>query len=116
MIRFSFVMCLVAAACGGGGTKAKGGGAKGSAAQGAGQKGGGTAQSDHSMGNDMGATYEGVTCDASTDGLAWCDSDTEIAFCAGGEWWLLDCSAPAIGGDFCGDDGETVDCYAASEF
>ena len=62
----------------------------------------------------MGASYEDVTCDSSTEGLAWCDSDTEIAFCASGTWWLLDCSG--VGGDFCGDDGETVDCYAADEF
>ena len=35
---------------------------------------------------------------------------TTIIFCSGGEWWALDCQG--IGGDFCGDDGETVDCYA----
>jgi hypothetical protein len=117
MVRFSFAMCLVVAACtSGGGSKAKGGGAKGTDAQSAGQKSGGTAESDHSKGTDKGNTYDGVTCDATTDGLAWCDSDTDIALCAGGEWWLLDCSSPEIGGDFCGDDGQTVDCYAASEF
>jgi hypothetical protein len=116
MVRFSFVMCLVAAAACGGGSKAKGGGAKGQAAQSANQKAGGGAEGDHSKGTDKGAMYEGVTCDSSTDGLAWCDSDTEIAVCAGGEWWLLDCSSDQIGGDFCGDDGATVDCYLASEF
>lgn len=108
---------LVLAACGGSSAKAtKGGGAKGTSAQSSGQKAGGMATADKSKGTDKGATYEGVTCDASTEGLAWCDSDTEIAFCAGGEWWLLDCANPQIGGDFCGDDGNTIDCYASDEF
>ncbi len=81
-----------------------------------GQKAGGNAESDHSKGTDSGATYDGITCDSSTEGLAWCDSATNIAVCAGGEWWVLDCSSDAIGGDFCGDDGETIDCYASDEF
>jgi hypothetical protein len=104
------------AACGGGGSKTKGGGVKGTAAKTSGQKAGGTAEGDKSKGTSMGESYEGVTCDASTEGLAWCDSVTDIAFCAGGTWFLLDCSHPDIGGDFCGDDGETIDCYAADEF
>ena len=113
-----FVMVAIAsaAACGGGGKAQKGGGAKGSAAKDSGQKGGGNVSMDKSKGSQQGETYEGVTCDASTEGLAWCDSETEIAFCSDGVWWLLDCSHPDIGGDFCGDDGTTVDCYAADEF
>jgi hypothetical protein len=98
------------------GKASKGGGQKGTAAMGTGQKAGSSAEGDKSKGMDESATYEGVTCDSSTEGLAWCDSDTDIAFCAGGEWWLLDCSHPDIGGDFCGDDGDTIDCYAASDF
>src|SRR4051812_46954653 len=98
------------AACGGGSKPAKRGGTKGSAATDSGQKAGGMASADKSKGTDMGASYDGVTCDSSTEGLAWCDSDTNIAFCSGGEWWILDCSHPDIGGDFCGDDGSTVDC------
>jgi len=113
------ILALVAmasiAACGGS-SKQKGGGAKGSAAKDAGQKGGGNVTSDKSKGTQQGQTYEGVTCDSSTEALAWCDDDINIAFCSGGIWWLLDCSQPAIGGDFCGDDGTTVDCYAADEF
>ena len=115
MLRYSFVLFLVAAA--GCGSKAqKGGGAKGAAAQSSGQKAGGNSESDHTKGTDSGSTYEGVLCDSSTEGLAWCDSDTNLAVCAAGEWWVLDCSSELIGGDFCGDDGTTVDCYAASEF
>jgi hypothetical protein len=109
------VIAAAFAACGGG-SKTKGGGAKGSAAKDAGQKGGNNVKMDKSMGTQMGETYEGVTCDSSTEGLAWCDDDVNIAFCSGGAWWLLDCSQPAIGGDFCGDDGSTVDCYASDEF
>jgi|SRR5215510_10940242 len=111
------VAAMAMAACGSSGSKAqKGGGSKGAAAKDSGQKGGGNVMTDKSKGTQQGETYEGVTCDASTEGLAWCDSDTEIAFCSGGAWWLLDCSHPDIGGDFCGDDGTTVDCYAADEF
>lgn len=109
------VIAAAFAACGGG-SKTKGGGAKGSAAKDAGQKGGGNVSMDKSKGTQMGDTYEGVTCDSSTEGLAWCDDDVDIAFCSAGTWWLLDCSQPAIGGDFCGDDGTTVDCYASDEF
>ena len=103
------------AACGGGNKPAKGGGSKGTAAKGSGQKAGGMAEADKSKGTDQGATYLDVTCDETTEGLAWCDSDTNIAFCSGGEWWILDCSHPDIGGDFCADDGTNVDCYASSE-
>jgi hypothetical protein len=110
------VIAMMAAACGGGGSKSKGGGAKGASAKDSGQKGGGNVSTDKSKGTDKGETYEGVTCDSSAEGLAWCDSTTEVAFCAGGEWWLLDCSHPDIGGDFCGDDGTTIDCYATDEF
>ena len=103
-------------ACSGGSKPQKGGGQMGTAAKDAGQKAGGHAEGDKSKGTDMGSTYDSVTCDSSTEGLAWCDSETNIAFCAGGEWWILDCSHPDIGGDFCGDDGQTVDCYANDEF
>ncbi len=108
----TIMMVLVAAAvaaCGGDSKPTKGGGAKGSAAMGTGQMSGSKANDNKSMGTDQGATYEGVTCDASAEGLAWCDDDFDIAFCSGGEWWLLDCS---VLGAYCGDDGFTVDCYA----
>lgn len=114
---FLISIASLAIACGSGGGKSKGGGSKGTGAQSSGQKAGGNAEGGKSMGTQEGETYEGVTCDSSTEGLAWCDSDTEVAFCSDGAWWLLDCSHPDIGGDFCAeaDDG-TVDCYAADEF
>jgi hypothetical protein len=112
----TFALAAMAAmpACGGGG-KAKGGGQKGAGAAGAHQQGGGNVAGDKTKGKTEGSVYDGVTCDATTEGLAWCDSATEVAFCAGGEWYLLDCAAPEIGGDVCAEDGETIDCYAADE-
>jgi hypothetical protein len=95
-------------------SKTKGGGAKGAAAKDAGQKVGGTASGDTSSATDSGAVYEEVTCDDTDDGLAWCDSDTSLVFCSGGHFYLLDCSG--VGGDVCGDDGSTIDCYAEADF
>lgn len=114
MWKAMFVVLVAVTACGGD-EKSKGGGARGSAATGSGQQAGGNAASGRSNGSNMGSTYLGVTCDASTEGLAWCDSDTDLAFCTGGDWYLLDCSHAAIGGDFCAEDDDTVDCYAADE-
>jgi hypothetical protein len=94
----------------------KGGGQKGTAAKGSGQKVGGRATADKSKGADKGAVYQDLTCDADLEGLSWCDSASEIAFCSGGEWWILDCTHPDIDGDFCGDNGNTVDCYLAADF
>ncbi len=117
MLRLSLFLVVVVAACSSSsGSKTKGGGATGASAMSSGQKAGGNAVADHSKGTDDGAAYDGITCDASTEGLAWCDSDTNLAVCAGGEWWVLDCSSAEIGGDFCGDDGQTIDCYANDEF
>ncbi len=111
---FILFTALTLAACGGS-KAAKGGGQKGTAAKDSGQKAGGTAETDKSKGTMQGETYEGVECTTDTEGLAWCDSDTEIAFCSGGQWWLLDCSHPDIGGDYCAESDDTVDCYAADE-
>jgi hypothetical protein len=94
----------------------KGGGAKGVAAKDSGQRVGGHASHDRAKGSDHGATYDDLTCAGELEGLAWCDSATELAFCSAGEWWVLDCSHPDIDGDFCGEVGTTVDCYATSEF
>jgi hypothetical protein len=93
----------------------KGAGQKGTAAKDSGQKVGGHAGHDRSKGQDKGATYEDLACDDSLEGLAWCDSDTELAFCSSGQWWVLDCSHPDIDGDFCAESGSTVDCYAEAE-
>jgi hypothetical protein len=114
---FAFVMVPTVGAlegCKGSSSKVKGGGARGADAQSAGQKVGGTASGDTSMAMDNGASYEEVTCDSSDDGVGWCDSDTNLVFCSSGHFYLLDCSQ--IGGDFCGEDGTTIDCYAAADF
>jgi hypothetical protein len=100
--------------CSSSSSKAKGGGAKGAAAQMAGQTAGGTATGAMSSATDDGATYEQVTCDASDEDVAWCDSDTALVFCSGGHFYSLDCTT--ISGDFCGEDGTTIDCYAATDF
>ena len=113
-IAASMIAALVPAAACSKSSKSKGGGEKGAAAQTAQQKAGATAKGDQSNASDKGADYETVTCDDSDEGLGWCDSETEIVFCAGGHFWVLDCAG--IGGDFCGDDGSTIDCYAESDF
>jgi hypothetical protein len=118
------VAAMFVAACGGASPGAqgpsahaqKGGGAKGVAAKDSGQRVGGHAVNDRTKGQDRGATYDELTCADELEGLAWCDSATELAFCSGGEWWVLDCSHPEIDGDFCGEVGTTVDCYATAEF
>jgi hypothetical protein len=94
----------------------KGGHHRGAEARGAHQHVGEHAAHDREHGEHHGASYDDVGCDADDDGLAWCDSETTLAFCSAGEWWVLDCSHPDIAGDYCGDSGETVDCYVASEF
>lgn len=95
------------AACGSKEVK-KGGGAKGSAAKEGDQKTGSEAKKEKGKASQMGEDYDGVTCDSSTEGLGWCEDDFAIAFCSSGSWYILDCAE--IGG-FCGDDGETIDCY-----
>jgi hypothetical protein len=102
-------IALALAACGTSNTPSKGSSAKGADAKGAGQKTGSTATSDKSMASSDGASYESVTCDDTEEGVAWCDDDTHVVFCSGGAWYSLDCSA--IGGDFCAESDDTVDCY-----
>ena len=118
LIRISFALALVTAlslACGApaaAGAKTKGGGEKGSAAKDAGQKTGGTASGKTDQATNSGADVDGITCDDSLEGVAWCESDTEIIFCTGGSWYLLDCVAFDETA-FCGiDEAATVDCYA----
>ena len=69
---------------------------------------------DRSRGSERIATafgdlYEGVFCNDTTEGIGWCDDDVTLAYCSLGTWWLLDCTD--VGGDYCNDDGITVDCY-----
>ena len=114
ILALALPIAAVASGCSSSSKLQKGGGAKGAAAQSANQKVGGTATGDLSAATDNGATYEEVTCDDSDDGLGWCDSDTEVVFCSGGHFYVLDCSS--VDGDFCGEDGSTIDCYTAAEF
>lgn len=104
---------LLAPGCSKKGAATKGGGDKGVQAISDGQKVGGTASGDESQASDMGATYEEVTCDDTNDGAGWCDTDVDLVFCSGGEFYVLDCSSV---GDFCGEEATTIDCYAESEF
>ena len=87
----------------------KGTTARGSDAQAAGQTVGDSSRSSKRYATNFGDYYEGMFCNAFSEGLAWCDDDVTIAYCSLGTWWLLDCYD--IGADFCGDDGITVDCY-----
>jgi hypothetical protein len=98
---------------GGGGTKGTG---KGSSAKTAAaaktekQKAGGKAEGAQSKAQSKGDTYEEITCDAETEDLGFCGDETQIVFCNGGTWYVLDCSAAAEGA-FCGEEGDVVDCY-----
>lgn len=122
-MKTHLLILMMFAACGGsspethepGAHAQRGGGVKGEAARDAHQRAGGHAEHDRSHGEDRGATYAGLTCDESLEGLSWCDSETELAMCAAGEWWLLDCSHPDIDGDVCAESGATTDCYATAE-
>jgi hypothetical protein len=122
--KLTFVLCaaamLVAAAgCssskGSSANAKKGSDAKGAAAKTAGQTTGGTATSNVSSATDKGTSYEDATCDADLEGTAWCDDDTTVIFCSGGNWYALDCAQ--IGGDLCAEtiDAHVVDCDAPSD-
>src|SRR5258706_4003292 len=70
---------------------------------------GGTSRSSTRYATDFGDLYEGMFCNAYSEGTAWCDDDYTIAYCSYDTWYLLDCTD--IGYDVCGDDGNIVDCY-----
>lgn len=93
----------------------KGGGSKGTAAASAKQKPGATASGAKASGVAKGAELDGATCDGTTDGVAWCDSDSTVVLCSDGAWLAIDCSA--IGGDVCATDLDTltVDCVVVDE-
>lgn len=96
--------------------KKKGAGSKGAtAAKSSSQKAGSTAANKASTGTKKGDTVDDVKCDASIEGVAWCNSDTEIILCTAGEWYAVDCAA-AVGG-VCGDDLDTntIDCYGTGD-
>ncbi len=108
MIRSALFVLVCATACGSSNPPTPGSSSTGSGAIESGQTAGDTARSSRDSIAD-GDVYEGVTCDLSTDGLAWCDDDYTVAYCSDYTWWLVDCSAI---GDVCAefDDG-TVDCW-----
>ncbi|MFT3693670.1 MAG: hypothetical protein QM831_11055 [Kofleriaceae bacterium] len=58
--------------------------------------------------SDDPSVYEGLTCDDSTQGVAWCDDDFNVVYCSGGIWRDFDC---AYLGQYCASDGYDVDCY-----
>jgi hypothetical protein len=109
-IKLALTFAIAMAACGGTNGPSKGSSAKGSDAAAAGQKAGGTAEGDMSMATSDGSSFDDATCDDSDEGVAWCDDDTTIVFCSGGSFYSLDCGS--IGGDFCAELDDTVDCYA----
>ena len=59
-----------------------------------------------------GDEYDGLICDAYSEGEAFCADEVTFVYCSGGEWWELDCVYD-VGADFCGehDSDNTVDCY-----
>src|SRR5262245_6646141 len=105
-------------ACGGSSSgKKPGGGARGEMAAKTGdQSTGSNAKGDKAQATNEGPTANDATCDAELEGVAWCDSDSKIIFCAEGAWYALDCA------DFeaeaqCAFDEESlvVDCFVVSE-
>ncbi|HZO11938.1 MAG TPA: hypothetical protein VFB62_01725, partial [Polyangiaceae bacterium] len=58
------------------------------------------------------AVWDGLSCNGSTEGVAFCDSKTSLIFCADNAWREIDC-ARAVSGSFCGYDSAThrVDCF-----
>lgn len=107
-----FVASLVTLAAGCGAKKAGGARSASSATADKGsQKTGSSAASNQSSATNQGGSRDGVACDASASGVAFCASDSTIAFCASGSWWLLDCSDIEAGA-YCGQVGDTIDCFA----
>lgn len=105
------IVLLGLAACGG--SKVKGGGARTASAASmskSSQKTGSAAKGKQSAAMSSGSSRDGVTCDAALEGLGFCADASTIVFCAGGDWYALDCEELASGA-FCGQDGSTIDCY-----
>lgn len=96
--------------CGG---KQRGGGAKTAAtaqSNKSSQKTGSAAAAKQSSAMNQGASKDGVGCDASLEGVGFCATEGSIVFCAGGTWWLLDCT-DIDDKAFCGQLGSTIDCF-----
>jgi len=112
MKNWMLAFAVMLAACGGAKGPSKGSTAKtAAAAKESSAKAGSQATANTSKATMSGTGRDGVTCDASIEGVGFCASDAEIVFCSGGNWWVLDCSA--IDPDaFCGtDETGLVDCW-----
>jgi hypothetical protein len=103
-------LALFAPACGK--PPARGSGAKSTTtAKDSGQKTSSTVTNASAKGSSSGATKDGVTCDGSLEGVGYCAADTTVVFCAGGQWWALECSALDETA-FCGvDEAGLLDCW-----
>lgn len=109
-LLITFLMAALTTACGK--APAKGSGAKSTAtAKDSGQKASSQVTGNSSKGTSSGATRDGVSCDASLEGVGYCAADTTVVFCAGGQWWALECSALDEAA-FCGvDETGLLDCW-----
>lgn len=119
-IATGLIACvLLLGACGpapamnrdGGASAQRGGGARQPMAA---QQSGSTARGAQGSAASQGTDSNGVACESALEGAGVCANETQVLFCAGGTWWLLDCAQLASGG-FCGYDSATlaVDCYTA---
>ena len=124
LLRRSLLLCLslsLVVACGGSKSKSQGvkaGGPKTpAAAKSAGAKSGSAAQVKAPMSMSTGATLEGVVCDADSEGLAFCASETDVVVCLSGTWWDVACATDVQAGSFCFYDESvpSVDCVLPEE-
>src|SRR5580704_12350112 len=104
-----FVSALVVLGACGSSSSSKNHGGESSSQQADSGQAGSTATDNEADSDNLGDTYEGVTCNDDNEGLAWCDDDYNVVYCDSGTWYTFDC---AYIGDVCAqyDDG-TVDCY-----
>jgi hypothetical protein len=109
------VMAVMASACGKA-APAKGSGAKAAtAAKDSNQKASSSVTGSTSKAQSTGTMKDGVSCDASLEGVGFCASETTVAFCSNGQWWALECSA-LDSTAFCGVDTDgALDCWLAAE-
>jgi hypothetical protein len=61
--------------------------------------------------SDLVVSGDVINCDASNEGVAYCENDDNELFCSGGSWYELSCASVAAG-YWCGEDDTThvVDC------
>jgi hypothetical protein len=105
------VGCAPAPSSGDGGTAMRGGGARQPSSA---QQSGSSARGAMSSANSQGAMQNGLACGGALEGAGVCASETQLLFCLGETWWLLDCAALSAGG-YCAYDSSlsSVDCYTS---